>query len=179
MYGYNLAHLRFRHSNLIRISFYPLVQTFHSSFHIAELLRSLQQSGNVKYIGWILQVPCSESESTITALQAQAKAMEAELAEWKEEVDCAQREFYELNYYTTAQLLTLRWELSMERAAYDMDPNSLFLLQSISSQINSGAVRDVVKKVTAATGVSGEYEHRGRSSSDSAEEENDLTSKGK
>lgn len=116
--------------------------------HIAELLIELQQVGNVKYTGWILLVPCSRNEAIIDSLQGQAKIMERELMEWKETVSSARHQFYELNYYTTVQLLTLRKELSMEKASSDVASDVLFLLQSISSQVTTGVVRQVVKNVT-------------------------------
>lgn len=115
--------------------------------HIAELLINLQQVGNVKYTGWILQVPCSVESAIINSLQNQAKKMEIELDTWKDSVHNARQEFYELNYYTTVQLLTLRRELSMERTPSDVAPNVLFLLQSISSQVTSSNVREVVSNV--------------------------------
>ena len=115
--------------------------------HIAELLIDLQQFGNVRYTGWTLQVPCSTSEAIVDSLQNQAKKMERELSDWKKTVNHARQEFYELNYFTTIQLLTLRRELSMERASSDIVPNVLFLLQSISSQITSIGIRELVKKV--------------------------------
>ncbi len=76
--------------------------------------------------------------------------MERELSEWKETVKCARQEFYELNYFTTIQLLTLRRELSMEKASSDIAPNVLFLLQSISSQVTFSGVRSVVNNVVAS-----------------------------
>lgn len=77
--------------------------------------------------------------------------MEAELSKWKATINYARQEFYELNYYTTVQLLTLRRELSMEKSAFDIAPNVVFLLQSISEEITSGDVREVVKDVVTHT----------------------------
>ena len=121
---------------------------------IAEVLIALQQVGNVTYTGWIFQVPCSRIEEIVTALQQKANAMEKEFSQWKRLVTDAREEFYELNYFTTAQLLALRKELSMERQASDVAPNVLFLLQSISSQVTSRGVRDVVNSVLAPTAFS-------------------------
>ncbi len=73
--------------------------------------------------------------------------MEVKLEKWREIVNYARQEYYELNYYTTVQLLTIRREL---RAASDIAPNVLFLLQSISSQITIGDVHDVVKTFAEA-----------------------------
>lgn len=117
--------------------------------HIAELLIELQQVGNVKYTSWILQIPCSRNRAIIDTLQEQTKKMESQLTEWKQTVSYARRDFYELNYYTTIQLLSLRRELSTERGSSDIAPNVLFLLQSISSQVTSSGVRQVVNDVAS------------------------------
>ena len=73
--------------------------------------------------------------------------METELYEWRDKVKHTRFKFYELNYYTTRQLLVLRKEFgaikNLERP--DASPNSLALLQSISSQVSSDMVCEVVK----------------------------------
>ena len=73
--------------------------------------------------------------------------MEAELCQWKEKVKSTRLKFYELNYYTTLQLLMLRKQFgtvkNLEKP--DVTPDSLALLQSISSQVTSEMVCDVVK----------------------------------
>ncbi len=134
---------------------HPLyIQLFHSICRIAEVLINLQQVGNVKYTGWILQVPCHinkqdpSNADIISDLQDQAKIMEDELSEWKEMVKEKRRDFYELNYFSTLQLLTLRKELgtikNSERSRAVVSPNVIALLKSISTQITSGLVCDVV-----------------------------------
>ncbi len=128
------------------------MQTLHSVCHIAEVLLSLQQAGNVKYTGWILQVPCSTSEQIISTLRSQARTMEEELVEWNKTVIKARHKFYDLSYFTTVQLLTLRRELGAlndSSHAGDIPPNVLVLLQSISSLVVSENVRQVVQEVTA------------------------------
>ena len=91
----------------------------------------------------------------VDELQQQAKDMEKELQTWEEEVRQARKEYYELNYYTTLQLLTLRKELGrlkiseQPRAHSQIKPHVLALLESISTEIISPHVWDVVKSVTA------------------------------
>lgn len=46
-------------------------------------------------------------------LQGHAKDMEVKLKRWNEEVSKARKQFYELNYFTTRQLLVLRNELGV------------------------------------------------------------------
>ena len=73
--------------------------------------------------------------------------MESELNEWRDKVKSTRLEFYELNYYTTLQLLMLRKQFgavkNLEKP--DITPDNLALLQSISSQVTSEMVCDVVK----------------------------------
>ncbi len=146
---------------LIYIAYVPLcMQLFHSICRIAEVLINLQQVGNVKYTGWILQVPCHinpqdpSDTNIISDLRDQAKEMEDELSEWKEMVKEKRRYFYELNYFSTLQLLTLRKELgtikNSEKSRAVVPPNVIALLQSISAQITSGLVCDVVHGVALA-----------------------------
>ena len=91
----------------------------------------------------------------VDTLQEQAKDMEEELQTWEEEVRQARKEYYELNYYTTLQLLTLRQELGklkiseQPRTHTQVNPHVLALLESISTEIISPYVWDVVKSVTA------------------------------
>lgn len=114
------------------------------------MLLSLQQVGNVNYTGWVLQVPCSTDRWIIAELQAQAKLMEDELLLWNEIVRCRREEFYELNYFTTLQLLTLRRELGKLKNSSKIaavSPEVLALLQSISALVASDVVSDTVNKV--------------------------------
>ena len=111
---------------------------------------ALQQAGNVKYIGWLLQVPCSKNTDIIKSLKDYAKVMEHELEMWKDKVKTTRLKFYELNYYTTLQLLILRKEFG----ASSVSSNSVTLLQSISSQISSKMVCDVIKFTPQCTSMS-------------------------
>ena len=126
------------------------IQILHSVCRIADVLLNLQQVGNVKYTGWLLQIPCSPKEELITTLQGQAKTMEDELYEWKGLVRAKRNEFYELNYFNTMQLLSLRRELGRlkesERTA-NVSPEILSLLQCISTKITPTVVSSVVCRV--------------------------------
>ncbi len=130
-------------------------QIFHGVRRIAELLIHLQQSGNVKYTGWIFRFPCSKNEAIIDLLQQRAEIMQTDLVEWKKALRRARREFYNLNYFTTVQLLTLRRELSPEKGDHSsIPPGVLFLLHSISRKVDSRGVRQLVKNVLTATATS-------------------------
>ena len=126
-------------------------QTLHNVCQIAEVLISLQQVGNVKYTAWKLQVPCGLCH-IVSKLQDQAKVMEHELANWKEEVTQKREDFYELSYFTTLQLLTLRRELGLIKSKPNsgpgvVPPGILALLESISTQVTAPHVYAIVQNV--------------------------------
>ena len=120
---------------------------------IAEVLLTLQQAGNVNYTGWMLQVPCSTDAQLVSVLQAKAKEMEKELTQWKQTMKSKREGYYELNYYTTHQLLTLRRELGRLQADHSatVSPDVLFLLQSVSTHVTPSIISEAVCGVT--TGV--------------------------
>ena len=125
--------------------------TLHNVCRIAEVLISLQRVGNVKYIGWTLQVPC-DFNGVVELLQDHAMVMEHELANWKEEVTQKRNGFYELNYFTTVQLLTLRRELGVIKSDPStgpaaVTPNVLALLESISATVTASHVHAIVQNV--------------------------------
>ena len=118
---------------------------------IAEVLITLQQEGNVKYIGWSIIFPCETV--TIEYLEKEAKEMEGELDRWIKEVAEARSTFHELNYYTTQQLLVLRGELVKVKMSDTVTPSYhmtqvITLLQSISSKITASCLQGVVKGIS-------------------------------
>ena len=87
----------------------------------------------------------------VSILQDLAKEMEEELGNWKKLVRNKREDFYELNYYTTVQLLTLRKELGRVMQSGkkdDVSPEVLSLLQSISNGITPRIVSNTVCRVT-------------------------------
>lgn len=125
--------------------------TLHNVCRIAEVLISLQQVGKVKYTGWRLHVPCG-IRYVVPLLQDQAKEMEHELINWEEEVIQKRGEFYELNYFTTLQLLTLRRALGVMKSKSITGPaditfDVLALLESISTQVSAAYVHKAVQNV--------------------------------
>ena len=68
-------------------------------------------------------------------LQEHAKVMEDKLKTWNEEVSKARKQFYELNYFTTRQLLVLRNELGVLKKSSQSHQweQVMALLMSISS----------------------------------------------
>ena len=109
---------------------------------------ALQQAGAVEYIGWSIVIPCGEN--LLADLQLVAGGMEECLCAWNEEVILARQKFYELNYFTTVQLLMLRKELAqLKDPDYDMSRITVafILLQSISAELDMDTVRSVMRRV--------------------------------
>lgn len=118
------------------------IQLLHNVCCIGEALILLQQAGNVYYIGWRLEVKACSTQS-VSVLKELATSMQDELRNWEEEVEHMREEFYELNYYTTLQLLTLREQLAVQRSQRGCTPlshNVLTLLQSVSRTVTSDIV---------------------------------------
>jgi hypothetical protein len=130
---------------------------------IAEVLLALRQAGNVAYSGHVVVINCAmyvtsqeEEEQQelqeelakqhVAELEALAKEMEAALEGWENEVKEARRQYYELNYYTTRQLLKIRKELGLFRQNphRQIGPEVLALLQSISPAVTSENVHSVL-----------------------------------
>ena len=114
---------------------------------IAEVLISLQQVGHVQYIGWRMEFYCGGY--LVEDLKEQAKKMEEELESWNRAVSQARKEFYELNYYTTHQLLVLRRELGELKSPgqalrLSQQAQVMALLETISNQITPAIVEKVV-----------------------------------
>ena len=83
-------------------------------------------------------------------LRQVAEEMEQRLYAWNEEVVHARKKFYELNYFTTKQLLMLRKDMTQVKSldvSCSVCPSVLTLLQSISTEVNTDTVRDVMQRV--------------------------------
>ena len=121
-------------------------QTLHITHHISELLLAMRQFGNIQYTNWSMILPCQKH--VITELQKVAKEIESELEDWKMTIDDCRQKFYNLNYYTTRQLLILRKELGRLKfgAAFSVCPEVLTLLQCISPSMTSDDLNKAVRK---------------------------------
>ena len=102
----------------------------------------------MEYIGWSIEIPCTEN--MLDDLHHEAEQMERRLHAWNDEVVHARKMFYELNYYTTTQLLMLRKDMAQMKNR-DMPctlcPSALALLQSVSATVNMDTVCNVVHRV--------------------------------
>lgn len=116
----------------------------HSACQIADVLLSLQHAGNVKYFGWKMHFPCSAP--IIDELQAVVKGMQNDMQRWKDDVKESRKEFYELNNFTTTQLVLLRRELGKLKVdcKAPISPRVMLLLQSISTELSNDAVKETM-----------------------------------
>ena len=134
---------------------------------IAEVLLDLQRAGNVTYLGWKVSFDCAtytvigsgeeeevelqeeSADQRVKELQAYAKEMEEDLDSWEKEVKKSRSHHYELNYYTTLQLLRLRKELGLVHSNPTklVDPQILALLESISPKVTSSSVQNVISSL--------------------------------
>ena len=83
----------------------------------------------------------------VQTLQERAREMEEDLEKWKNNVKDARNEFYELNYFTTRQLLVLSSELGKLRrdgSGHRLQAQVMALLQSISPDVSSSDVEQAV-----------------------------------
>ena len=131
------------------------------------MLLALQQAGNVTYSGWIVTLNCATykvighgqkqelhlHEETavqrVEQLRTCAKYMEDSLKEWENEVKESRSRHYELNYYTTLQLLKLRKELGLiqHNPGKSIDSEILALLESISPYVSSKSVQGIMTEL--------------------------------
>ena len=124
---------------------------FHSVSLIAEVLINLQQHGNDQYMGWQMKFQCN-THNIVDELQNMASKMEKDLTKWKDEVKDMRKDFYQLNYFTTQQLLQLRKELGRFKnpdVHVSVNPQVMALLQCISHDITSDTVIEQVHIATA------------------------------
>lgn len=103
------------------------------------MLVELQRAGNVSYNGWNLT--CSCKTGCVEDLKELAKQMEMDLQSWKKELMSMRDTYYELNYYTNAQLLVIRKEMANEKYSSSL----LLLLQSISTKITEHHLKMAVR----------------------------------
>ena len=137
-----------------------MIQLLHNVTRIAEVSLNLQQAGNVEHSGTIFTFPCAQydggdedpllnerlGKELTELLQEHAKQLEDALNNWEREIQVARTRYYQLNYYTTLQLLILRREFGKFKASFStcVLSNVFTLLHSVSPRIENSAVRDAV-----------------------------------
>jgi hypothetical protein len=161
--SYTLDDLRDLESKLVLITghkseerhgVYLFINVFHSVCRITDVLMDLQQHGNNKYIGWTMRFSCA-MDDIVHNLQEQAVKMEDDFKNWQEELTRHRKQYYELNYYTTPQLLSLREELGQYKGTFGqpiptkpIKAEVMSLVQCISRDVTSESVKDEILTVS-------------------------------
>ena len=136
-------------------------QLLHSATRIAELYLDLQRAGDVTYSTAVLEFRCAVydvhqegvkdpqfneviAKKKVSDLQEYTRTLDTQLVQWKKSVNTAREMYYELNYFTTLQLLELRRELGQlaqqTSSAPPIKPGVLMLLKSVSPNVSSAVV---------------------------------------
>ena len=118
------------------------------------------------------QLEIALAKQLVDSLKNIAKQMECGLEDWRNEVEGSRKDHYELNYYTTLQLLGLRKELALVRfkAGKRCSSDILALLQSISPNLTFEDVHDAVMSLQENSSEELRSKHSVQELSDRAEE---------
>ncbi len=118
------------------------------------MLIELQQNGQDEYMGWEVKV-CCRAHDIVNRLGELAKIMEKDLNDWRDTIRHQRNKFYHLNYFTTQQLLSLRYELGLfkeSRADRPIKSEIMALLQSVSRDISPQNVKESLFEIIALFG---------------------------
>ena len=84
------------------------------------------------------------AKKKVSDLHEYSRMLDTQLVEWKRSVDSARERHYELNYFTTRQLLELRRELGTllhsTTVVSSVKPSVLMLLKSVSPEVSASVV---------------------------------------
>ena len=90
----------------------------------------------------------------VSDLQEYIKMLDTQLVEWKRSVEAAREKYYELNYFTTCQLLELRRELGHllhpTTVVSSVKPSVLMLLRSVSPKVSNSVVLESLQAIPVA-----------------------------
>ena len=96
----------------------------------------------------------SLAKKKVSDLQEYTKMLDTQLVEWKRSVDAAREKYYELNYFTTRQLLELRRELGHllhpTTVVSSVKPSVLMLLKSVSPEVSTSVVLESLQATDSA-----------------------------
>ena len=109
---------------------------------------NLSESGFVHRLHWNRQFDCSkdqfEGESIANELAAESTSMENCYSNWKKKVSDARKEYRELNFFTTQQLMLLRKEIASVCHSEDLLVSNLQVLTLLES-VRPNLVTDLLK----------------------------------
>ena len=113
----------------------------------------LFESGYIHRMNWSQEYHCSkdqvEGESIKKELDNERSVMEKCYKNWKKKVSDARKEYRELNFFTTQQLMTLRKEIATVCHSNDLAMNNiqvLTLLESVRPSLTSEQLKSAIER---------------------------------
>ena len=131
---------------------------FEAVTRVAVLFIELCDSGCIKYLTWNSKFTCNLNHGvnafreTIKSVEKECIKLEADLEEWKFELDMKRTEFPFLNYYTVRQLLMLQTNLKHvilkenSKALRDLPAQVFSLLDEVYPGIDLETFRNILLK---------------------------------
>ena len=118
----------------------------------------LFESGYIHRMNWSQEYHCSKDqvagESIKKELDEESSFMEKCYKNWKKKVSDARKEYRELNFFTTQQLMTLRKEIATVCHSNDLAMNNiqvLTLLESVRPSLTSEQLKSAIERAFKAT----------------------------
>ena len=113
----------------------------------------LFESGYIHRMNWSQEYHCSKDqvadESIAKELEEESSFMEKCFRNWKKKVSDARKEYRELNFFTTQQLMTLRKEIASVCHSNDLAMSSiqvLTLLESVRPSLTSEQLKSAIER---------------------------------
>ena len=113
----------------------------------------LFESGYIHRMNWSQEYHCSKDqvagESVAKELDEESSYMETCYKNWKKKVSDARKEYRELNFFTTQQLMTLRKEIATVCHSNDLAMNNiqvLTLLESVRPSLTSEQLKSAIER---------------------------------
>ena len=113
----------------------------------------LSESGYIHRMNWSQEYHCSKDqvagESITKELDEESSFMETCYKNWKKKVSDARKEYRELNFFTTQQLMTLRKEIATVCHSNDLAMNNiqvLTLLESVRPSLTSEQLKSAIER---------------------------------
>lgn len=129
------------------------LQNLEGVMRLATVYINLSESGFVHRLHWNKQFHCSkdqlEGESIAEELAAESTSMENCYLNWKKKVSDARKEYQELNFFTTQQLMLLRKEIASVCHSKDLLVSNLqvlTLLESVRPALDTEQLKSAIER---------------------------------
>ena len=130
-----------------------VLQNLEGIMRLATAYINLYDSGFIHRMHWRQEFHCSkdqrEGESIAIELAAASRTMEDCYSTWKKKVSNARKEYQELNFFTTQQLMLLRKEIAAACSSSDLHVDSLqvlTLLESVHPSLETGQLKAAIQR---------------------------------